>query len=175
MDPLPHNPRTFREAVEADLRHAARIIIEVQGKLDPQFRIAAPEGDYCLAVAFPNDKRHRAAMLDRIRRFLVWKQAIAFTLASELVAPDAVRCVGISFHERHACISRITREPRPWTSGSFGPVEWLPADRIGPVIPSLLPDEGFALTNEEIAELKAWFGPRGKFPAMRVGTGRKGM
>jgi hypothetical protein len=175
MDPLPYNPRSFREAVEADLRRAARILIQVQSKLDPQFRIATPEGDYWLAAPIPTDKQRRAAMLDRIRRFLAWKRAFAFTLASELISPDALRCAGISFHEHHACISLIAREPRPWTKHSFGPVAWLPADRIGPVIPSLLPDGSLALTNEEIAELQAWFGVRGKFPAKHIPTGRTGL
>jgi hypothetical protein len=174
MDPLPYNPRTFREAVEADLRRAARILIQVQAKLDPQFRIATPEGDYWLAAPFPNDKRRRTAMLDRIRRFLAWKHAFAFTVASELVAPDALRCVGIAFREHHACLSFFAREPRPWNRDSFGPVEWLSAQSIGPVIPSLLPHGSLALTNEEIAELQAWFGVRGLYPARHVGTGRSG-
>jgi hypothetical protein len=174
MDPLPYNPRTFREAVEADLRGAARILIQVQAKLDPQFRIATPEGDYWLAVPFPTDKQRRAAMLDRIRRFLAWKQAFAFTLANELVAPDALWCVGIAFREHHACLSFIAREPRPWTRDSFGSVKWLPAQKIGSVIPSLLPHGSSALTNEEIAELQAWFGVRGIYPAKHIPTGRTG-
>jgi hypothetical protein len=166
MNPLPYNPRTFREAVEADLRRAARILIQVQAKLDPQFRIATPEGDYWLAAPFPNDQRRRTAMLDRIRRFLAWKHAFAFTLASELVAPDALWCVGITFREH--LVSLITREPRPWTRDSFGPVKWLPAQKIGSVVRSLLPHGSPTLTNEEIAELQAWFGVRGIYPAMRL-------
>jgi hypothetical protein len=174
MDPLPHSPRTFREAVEADLRRAARIIIRVQHELDPQFRIATPEGDYWLTVPFPRDVR-RTAMLGRVRKFLAWKQAFAFTLASEIVFPDAVQCVGITFHERHACLSRIAREPRPWTKQSFGPVEWLSPNMIGRDILSLLPEGSLALAIADISELQAWFGARGKFPAMRVGTGRTGL
>jgi hypothetical protein len=30
------------------------------------------------------------------------------------------------------------------------------------------------LTNEEIAQLQAWFGVRGKFPAMHAAAGRAG-
>jgi hypothetical protein len=52
-------------------------------------------------------------MFDRIRKFFASKQAFAFTLASELVIPDAIQCIGISIRERHVCLSRIAREPRP--------------------------------------------------------------
>jgi hypothetical protein len=107
-------------------------------------------------------------MLGRVRKFLAWKQAFAFTLASELVFPDAVQCVGITFHECHACLSRIAREPRPWTQQSFGPVEWLSPSMIGRDLLSLLPEVSLTLTIEEIAEVQAWFGARGKFPAYRL-------
>ena len=50
MDRLPHDPRNLRELVEADLRRALRIIIKIQDEIDPQFRIATPEGDYWIAV-----------------------------------------------------------------------------------------------------------------------------
>ena len=46
MDRMVPEPRTFKELVEADLRRAARLIIKVQDEVDPQFRIATPEGDY---------------------------------------------------------------------------------------------------------------------------------
>jgi hypothetical protein len=45
---------------------------------------------------------------------------------------------------------------------------------IGRDILSLLTDGFLALTNEEIAEQQAWFGGRGQFPPMRVGTSRTG-
>jgi hypothetical protein len=75
---------------------------------------------------------------------------------------------GITFHERHACLSRIAREPRPWTQQSFGPVEWLSPSMIGRDLLSLLPEGSPSLTIEEIAEVQAWFGGRGKFPAFRL-------
>jgi hypothetical protein len=46
MDPLPHEPKTLREFVEADLRRAARLIIKVQDAIDPQFRFSTRESDY---------------------------------------------------------------------------------------------------------------------------------
>ncbi len=44
MERLPHDPRSLRELVEADLRRAARLLIKIQDEIDPQFRIATPEG-----------------------------------------------------------------------------------------------------------------------------------
>ncbi len=54
MDRLPHDPRNFRELVEADLRRPARLIIKIQDEIDPQFRIATPEVDYWIAVTLPS-------------------------------------------------------------------------------------------------------------------------
>ena len=99
--------------VEADLRRAARAIIKVQDELDFQFRIATRQGDYAIAVTMPNDPHERSAMLRRVGTFMAWKQALAFSMAVELVEPDAIYCVGISPHERHGCLARITRAPNP--------------------------------------------------------------
>ena len=59
MDRLPHDPRNFREMVEADLRRGARLIIKVQDEIDPQFRVATPKGDWAIAVTLPNDEQGR--------------------------------------------------------------------------------------------------------------------
>jgi hypothetical protein len=82
MDRLPRDPATFRELVEADLRRAARLIVKVQDELDPQLRIATPEGDYWIAVTLPADDYGRRTILRALETFMVWKQAQAFTLAS---------------------------------------------------------------------------------------------
>jgi hypothetical protein len=70
---------------------------------------------------------------------MVWKQALAFTMASETHEPDAVWCCGIALAERHVCHARIRRQPRPWTKANFGPVKWLPRTSIDPAIADLLP------------------------------------
>ena len=95
-------PTTFKQLVEADLRRAARLIIKVQDELDPQFRIATPEGDYHLSVTLPSDGDAREAMLRRVATLMAWKLAPSFTLACELAEPDCVSCTGISHHEVHA-------------------------------------------------------------------------
>ena len=88
MDRMVPEPRTFKELVEADLRRAARLIIKVQDEIDPQFRIATPEGDYHLAVTLARDPRDRMMMLRRVSAFMAWKKALGFVLASELHVPD---------------------------------------------------------------------------------------
>jgi hypothetical protein len=77
------------------------------------------------------------------------------------------------FHSRAPCLS-IADRPRAaaLTKRTFGPVEWLPARAIGEDVLSLLPEGILTLTKAEIIELHVWFGARGKFPAMRGGTGR---
>ena len=171
MDRLPHNPTNFREMVEADLRRAARLVIKVQDEIDPQFRIATPEGDYAIAVTLPADPRERSAMLRRVGTFLAWKQATAFTLACETYEPDAVYCVGISAHERHGCIARIRREPKPWSKANFGAVEWLPESSIDPAVVALLRNGPCPLTPKEVAAANKWFGSYGTFPAVHIATG----
>ena len=171
MDRLAHEPRTFRELVEADLRRGARLIVKVQDEIDPQFRIATPEGDYWLAVTLPSDDYGRRTIFRALSTFMAWKQALAFTLASELYEPDSIYCVGISPREHFACLARVRRDPKPWTKASFGPVEWLPVSSIDPMIAELLPLGPRALTPKEVAACNRWFGTEGKFPAVHIATG----
>ena len=171
MDRLPHDPRTLREFVEADLRRAARLIIKVQDEIDPQFRFSTPEGDYHLAVTLPSDDYERRAMLMRVSAFMAWKQALGFTLASELMQPDCVYCLGVSRNEVHACLARIRRQPLPWTTANFGAVEWLDRRRISQEMVELLPRGPRAMTPKDTAMLHKWFGPKGKFPAVYLAAG----
>ncbi len=175
MERLPHNPRDFRELIEADLRRAARLIIKVQDELDPQFRLATPEGDYWLAINFPADLDGRKKLLGHLSMLMAWKQSLGFTLASELIQPDAVYCLGVTVKERFACLARITREPRPWTTKNFGDVEWLPESAIDPMLLGLLPKGAREITSHDIATLEEWFGAKGKFPAVRIGSGELGI
>lgn len=171
MDRLPEPLTTFREFVEADLRRAARLIIKVQDEIDPQFRFSTPEGDYALAATLPSDDYERGAMLRRVSAFMAWKQAYAFMLASELKEPDCVYCLGVSATGVHACLSRIRRHPRPWTTANFGPVEWLERRHIAQETIELLPKGPRAMTPKETAMLHKWFGPNGRFPAVHLPSG----
>ena len=164
-------PVTFKDLVEADLRRAARLVIKIQDEIDPQFRIATPEGDYWIAVQLPSAENERQLIFEQLAIFMAWKRALAFTIACELLTPDCVWCCGITRVERYACLARIARTQRPWTSKIFGTVEWLPVASIDPVISGLLPVAPRAMTPKEISGLQRWFGPEGKFPAVHIGTG----
>jgi hypothetical protein len=171
MDPLPDEPRTLREFADADLRRAARLIIKVQDEIDPQFRFSTAEGDYHLAVTLPADNYERRSMLKRVSAFMAWKQALGFTLASELIEPDCVYCLGVTAKQVCACFSRIRREPRPWTKENFGRVEWMDRAQIGQEMVDIFPRHPRAMTPKETAMLHRWFGPKGRYPAVHLPTG----
>ena len=88
-------PVTFKDLVEADLRRAARLVIKIQDEIDPQFRIATPEGDYWIAVQLPSAENERQLIFEQLAIFMAWKRALAFTIACELLTPDCVWCCGI--------------------------------------------------------------------------------
>ena len=172
MQPLPETPRTFRENVEADLRRAARLVIKIQDEIDWQWRFATPQGDYHIATMMQDDARERAQMLRRIETFMHWKRCFEFIMAVETRVPDSVYAVGIGASEALHCngLARISRTPIPWAADNFGPVEWLPASSIDPVIAALLPRAPRPLTPKEINALEKWFGVTGRFPAVHVST-----
>src|SRR5450755_1094093 len=120
MDRMVPEPRTFKELVEADLRRAARLIIRVQDEVDPQFRIATPDGDYAIAVTLSRDPRERSWMLRRVSAFMAWKKACGFILACELHEPDCVYALGVWRDQAHECLARVTRTQKPWTAANFG-------------------------------------------------------
>ena len=154
------------------MRRGGRLIIKVQDEIDPQWRIASPTGDWWIATTLPKgDDDGRRVILRALGTFMVWKQALAFTLASELVEPDCVYACGFAANEQHACFARIRRQPEPWTKHNFGPVEWAPASSIDPVIAALLPSAPRALTPKEVSAMVKWFGREGKFPAINMATG----
>ena len=156
MDRLPHEPKNFRDIVEADLRRAARLVVKVQDEIDPQFRFASPEGDYHLPVMLPADFYERKVIFRAIALLFAWKQAVGYTLASELHRPDSVLCVGFMGKERYACLSRITRRPKPWTAKNFGPVEWLPDHHLDddPLLPELLPHGAREMSARDLATIE---------------------
>jgi hypothetical protein len=162
---LPHNPTTFREMVLADLLRAQRLILRIQDEIDPQFRIVSPEGDWWIGMTLSKNADEREKQFGLVSRFMRWKLSPAFTLAGELLTPDAVYCVGVSQHECHGAISRIRRNPI-----RFNDIEWFTPSQIGDEYPSLLPRGAATLDAREIIELEGWFGPSGKFPAMKIGN-----
>lgn len=171
MDRLPEPLTTFRQFVEADLRRAARLIIKVQDEIDPQFRIASPEGDHWIAVTLPPDTDERHKLFGHVSNFMAWKQSPSFTLACELAEPDCIYALGVSHKEVHACAAMIRREPRPWTKMNFGAVEWLPRASVGHEMIDILPRGARTLSQRDIKDLESWFGKGGKFPAVHIPSG----
>lgn len=170
MEPLPHEPRNFRELVEADLRRAARLIIKAQDTIDWQFRIATPQADLHLAVTMPGGLE-RNVMLARIGTFMQWKQATAFIMSVESGLPNGVYAVGVSKTERYNCFSHFNHQPKPWTARNFDRVKWLPERHIEPAIAAMLPTAPRAMTPKEVSGLEAWFGPQGRFAVVDIATG----
>ncbi len=60
-------------------------------------------------MTLPSDPYGRKVILRNLSLFMAWKQALGFTLASELFEPDSVYCAGLTLKERHACLARIRR------------------------------------------------------------------
>ena len=170
MDRLPEPLTTFRQIIEADLRTAARKIIRHQCELDPHWRFASPDGDYHLVTTLPADTRERQLMLRRVATLMAWKQVVGFTLASELIEPDSLYCLGVNHKEVHACASIIRRKPKPWTAENFGVVEWLPRTAIGQELIDLLPKGSRTITRDELVMLEKWFGAAGTFPLVHVAS-----
>ena len=173
MQPLSKVPGTLRELVEADVRRAARLIIKIQDEIDWQFRFATRQGDFHVAVTMAGSDTDRRMVLDHLRVFMVWKQALAFILATETL-DDHLYALGVAAHEAHHCRVPIQREPRPWSSANFGEVEWLPPEAVDPELRSLLPSGLRALTPKEVSAMTAWFGRDGRFPAINMKTGEIG-
>ena len=95
------NPRTFRELVLADLYRGQRVVEKVHlDPIDPQFRIASPEGDWWIAMTLPDDIKQRQRRLDLVGDFMAWKLAPSFILVSELHEPDCVYAVGVSHKDK---------------------------------------------------------------------------
>jgi hypothetical protein len=161
---LPHTPRTFREIVHADLLRAQRLKLRIEDEIDPQFRIASPDGDWWIGMTLDQDLAKREKQMRLVSRFMASKLSPAFTLASEIISPDAVYCIGVSHRECHAALSRILRKPL-----RFKEIEWLSRAQIGDEYVALLPRGETKLDAKQIAELEEWFGPAGKYPAVRIG------
>ena len=107
-------------------------------------------------------------MLWRVSSFMAWKKALGFIVASELREPDCVYALGVMRQEVFACLSRISRTPKPWTAANFATVEWIDRSLIGQEMIDFLPrcalgDAGRAMSKTEIAMLEKWFGKDGSF------------
>ena len=171
MDRMQEPLTCFKEIVEADLRRGARLIIRIQDEIDPQWRIASPDGDWHIVVQFPDALQERKNLTRIIGNFMVWKQALGFVHVFELATePQCIMAIGISGKEFHCCVSVVDHAKRPYTKASFSEIEWLPRSVIADAddFDALLPGGVGELTAEDIVELKSWFGPDGREPAFNL-------
>jgi hypothetical protein len=141
-------------------------LINGPGGIDPQFRIMTPDGDFLISMILADDADERTRQLRQVSMFMAWRMAVVFTVAGELINPDAVYCCGATRDERIAVISAIERNPI-----RFSNPEWLAPDGVADEIAALLTRDEVKLDAACIAELDAYFGVRGKFPAVRLGDG----
>ena len=81
-----------------------------------------------------------------------------------------VYCFGATHKEQLAAISLIERNPL-----RFAKLQWLSPEQIGGEIRNLLPKGAITLDAGMIDELKEYFGPQGKFPAVHIESGRVGI
>ena len=159
-------PSTLSQLVIADLDRAQRLIIKHQAELDPQWRIASPNGDYYLAPPLPPLTANRTFLFDAIALFMAWKSATAFTLAAELHEPQSLSCTLVTPTLALAAIAPINSTQLPYTPSHFGPPEWLDSSLIDPSLIAMLPQAPRPLTPKAISGLEKWFGTSGLYPAL---------
>lgn len=157
-------PRNFRELLQADMRRAQNLVTKVHpDPIDPQFRIATPEGDYWIAITLTENAKERTKRLALVSDFMAYKLSIGFTLASEMHEPDSVLAVGLLHNDFEAMISLIERKPL-----SFSAPKRVLRESIDPIILGLRPRGSRVITTAKEKELGQWFGMGGKYPAVRL-------
>jgi hypothetical protein len=156
---------SFKDLVLADLRRAQQLIVRAGAEIDPQFRIASPEGDYWIALTLLDlaDECERARRLALVSDFMALKSSPGFVLATEIKIPDAIVAMGVTHAQRVGVLSRIGRKPL-----TFAEVEWLDEAEVADEIFDLLPRSRRELSDKRIAEIDSFFGPCGQFPAIKI-------
>lgn len=160
-------PRTFKDLLMADLRRAQSLITKVHpDPIDPQFRIATPEGDYWIAITLTENAKERARRLALVSDFMAYKLSVGFTLTSEMHEPDCVLAVGLIRDEFDALVSVIDRTPMLGPAPAFGTPKRVLRDNVDPVILALRPRGSRTITSAREKDLLQWFGPQGRYPAV---------
>jgi len=73
-------PKNLNEMVLADMRRAMRLKRTVEDEIDPQFRIASPEGDWWIGITLTNDAEERWRRLQLLSDFMAWKLSLGFVM-----------------------------------------------------------------------------------------------
>ncbi len=163
-------PRTLKDLVLADLERAQRLVRKVHpDPIDPQFRIASPEGDWWIGITLTENAKERARRLALVSDFMAWKLSPCFILASELHEPDALLSLGLQHNDYWALISLIERKPLGFSAAKF-----VKRENMDPVMLNMLPRGSRTITKARAKELAEWFGTSGKYPAVHIESGAVG-
>lgn len=160
---------SLKGIVLAALMQAQKLISAApgQGGIDPQFRIMTSEGDYLVTMPIASDEDEHRRQTQLLSKFMAAKGAQVFTVAGQMDDPEAAYCFGAS-HERQAAAFTLIERGDPLR---FGAVEWLTPEEISGEILALLPHGREVPDAATAAQIEAYFGERGKFPAARLGDG----
>jgi hypothetical protein len=164
--------------VIADLERAKRLMLRVQDEIEPQMRVATPDGDYFLALTLSADSGERLHQMELFKWFMAWKMALGYIIAGQLEEPDCLYALGVTRQARAGAISMIQRGPEtgPRPAPSFGPNEWLSRQQLATSdMTGFLPRGALTITAPMLEELESVFGVYGTFPAVRIADGVMGL
>ena len=115
-------------------------------------------------MTLDRDLAERKRQMALVSRFVASKLSPSFTMACELAEPDAMYCVAISHRECNGVVSLIKHDLL-----RFLPEHWLTPDQIDNDVLGMLPKGETSLGIPTLMALEDWFGPRGRFPALKFG------
>jgi hypothetical protein len=162
-------PATLEELVRADLERAQNLIRRIHpAPIDPQFRIATPEGDYWIGITLTENAKERGRRMALVSDFMAWKLSTGFILASELHEPDCVLSVGLTHNDYLAEFSLIDRNPMGLPGVRFSSPRRVLRENMDPEIFKLVPRGSRSITSARLKEFEVWFGAGGKFPAVKL-------
>ena len=152
----------FRNSVEADLLRAHGMALDARpGRIETQLRVASPEGNFRLSIRFESPGERRDRQVRQLKRWLAWKQTIAFTIAAEQRRLKAIACAGVS---RAEIVIGVLPSDEQHLDGAS--IEWYGRENADDFVLDLLPKPQPFPCDTEIAELTAVFGLQGPYPAV---------
>jgi hypothetical protein len=164
--------KDLKKLTLADLERAKRLMLRVQDEIEPQMRVATPEGDYFLALTLSEDSGERLHQMELFKWFMAWKMALGYIVAGQLEEPDCLYALGVTRIGRAGAISMIRHRPVL----GFGPNEWLSRQQLADSdMTEFLPRGALTITAPMLEELESVFGAYGTFPAVRIADGVMGL
>lgn len=153
----------FRRLILAALCHTQPRIETGRNGIDVQFHIASPEGGFRIAMTLSEDGAERSAQIRLISRFLGWKLARGFIMTGALLEPPVIFAAGVSYRECAVAFMIVNQKLL-----QFSAPQWLSDDQMDREMKALLPNDAPSFNEHDVDELREWFGPGGRFPAVRM-------